>query len=292
MPTTFRDYDPPRSEHHRNWFLTINNYTEEDIKEIEEAEKEVRYAIVCKEVAPTTGTPHMHLTLVYENGRTFASMKKKFKRADIEPCKNLDKAIAYCKEDGDYREIGDRPRKKGKGSSPLTEVAAMVSAGATRREIALAHPVEFMRYHRGIEALMMVTEEQEDRRWEGPYPWPMISDWSYSWVIVGPSGINKSQFAKSHFTPGKVLVCSNIDDLKRFDPKLHEGIIFDDMDFRHYPRTSQIHLVDQDENRTIHNRFTDALIPAGTKKIFTCNEMCLNLGDAAINRRVKVLEVQ
>jgi len=278
----------------RNWFLTINNPTEEDETSMKEVEPMCSYGIIAKEVGSECGTRHYHLVLVFHNAMRFSTMKELFPRANIQKVRSMGHAIKYCEKDGDYAEFGKRPRCKGvKEASPLAEVAKLVQAGANKRKIAQLYPVEMIRYHRGIEVLISLQEEDlEDRRWNGPYKWPMIEDWSYSWIVIGPSGINKSQFAKAHFEPGKVLVCSNIDDLKRYNKDVHEGIIFDDMDFLHYPRTSQIHLVDQDENRTIHNRFVDAMIPAGTKKIFTCNEMCVAIDDPAIKRRVQVLRLE
>lgn len=113
-----------------------------------------------------------------------------------------------------------------------------------------------------------------------------------SLILWGESGIGKTQFAKA-LLPG-ALLASHIDDLRSFDPGTHNGIIFDDMDFAHTPRTSQIHLVDFDEDRSIHCRYDVAFIPAGTQKIFTTNEAggrIVDLRDAAIKRRVRVVEL-
>lgn len=279
---------------HRNWFLTINNPTKEDETSMKEVEPMCSYGIIAKEVGSERGTEHYHLVLVFHNAVRFSTMKELFPRANIQKVRSMGHAIKYCEKDEDFAEFGKRPRCKGvKDASPLAEVAKLVQAGANKRKIAQLYPVEMIRYHRGIDVLISLQDDGlDDRRWMGPYRWPYIEDWSFSWVIMGPSGINKSQFAKAHFEPKRVLVCSNIDDLKRFNPEAHDGIIFDDMDFRHYPVTSQIHLVDQDENRTIHNRFVDAVIPAGTKKIFTCNYMCLAAEDPAIKRRIRVLELE
>lgn len=88
---------------------------------------------------------------------------------------------------------------------------------------------------------------------------------------------------------------SHIDDLLKFDPKKHEGIIFDDMDFKHVPRTAQIHLVDTDFERSIHCRYACARIPAKTKKIFTTNEFnggIFLINDPAIARRIKAIELK
>lgn len=84
------------------------------------------------------------------------------------------------------------------------------------------------------------------------------------------------------------LFCSHAEDLKLYDPKVHNGLIFDDMNFQHWPRESQIHLVDYEHTRSIHCRYANARILAQTSKIFTTNLkswMMLNTADEAIRRR-------
>lgn len=120
------------------------------------------------------------------------------------------------------------------------------------------------------------------------FPWNLeLSD--SSMIIWGDAGIGKTEYAK--FLLGESLMVSHIDDLANFNPEFHNGIIFDDMDFKHFPRTSQIHLLDWDNDRSIHIRYQTAFIPKNTKKIFTTNEFngsIFNLEDGAIRRRVRI----
>ena len=135
---------------------------------------------------------------------------------------------------------------------------------------------------------MKVISPKEPKKYEGPWKWPMIENIE-STIIMGPSNIGKTQFAKAHFK--KPLLVSHADQLRSFADGDYDGIIFDDMDFNHLPRTSQIHLVDFDEDRHIHARYNASYIPAGTRKIFTCNVSPLNIRDAAIKRRVNLIEL-
>lgn len=41
------------------WTFTLNNWTEEDYALLAEFASETRYAIIGKEIAPGTGTPHL-----------------------------------------------------------------------------------------------------------------------------------------------------------------------------------------------------------------------------------------
>lgn len=106
-----------------------------------------------------------------------------------------------------------------------------------------------------------------------------------STLVTGPSGTGKSTWAK-RIAPKPALWCTHLDDLKCLN-KEHKSIIFDDMEFKHLPRTTQIYIVDQDDIRTIHCRNTNATIPANIPKIFTANNYPF-IDDDAIRRRLEV----
>lgn len=126
---------------------------------------------------------------------------------------------------------------------------------------------------------------------------PLISDWTTSWLIHGAAGTGKTQFALSHFL--NPLMVSHIDDLHDFDPEEHDGIIFDDMSFKHMPGDAIIHLLDIDHDRSIHCRFFNAEIPAHTKKIFVHNDYDIFTPakeitfdqQAGIQRRLKTIHI-
>lgn len=114
-------------------------------------------------------------------------------------------------------------------------------------------------------------------------------DWQHSAVVMGNPGCGKTNWAKAHFKAP--LVVSHNDDLKGFDPNRFDGIVFDDLDFKHMPRQAQIYLTDWCEARSVHCRNFNGRIPARTRKIFTCNWDCYPfIDDGAINRRVVRIE--
>lgn len=110
-------------------------------------------------------------------------------------------------------------------------------------------------------------------------------------TVVGPAGCGKTTWAKL-YAPRPSLFVSHIDQLRLFKPGFHKSIIFDDMNVSHWPRESQIHLLDFENSRAIHLRHVVATIPAGIFKIFTSNHQNWNLQDAAIRRRMYVLNVR
>lgn len=91
----------------------------------------------------------------------------------------------------------------------------------------------------------------------------------YSIFLWGQPGTGKTSYALAHFQ--KPLLVSHIDDLKRIT-KETDGIVFDDLSFKHYPRTTCIHLLDMEHTRSIHIRYGTAELRAGLPRIFTSNE--------------------
>lgn len=87
-------------------------------------------------------------------------------------------------------------------------------------------------------------------------------------LLYGPSNTGKTQFALAHFN--NPLFCTHIDKLKELSPD-HDGIVFDDMSFKHWPPEAIIHLLDKECDRQINVRYGTVDIPANTIKIFTHN---------------------
>lgn len=120
-------------------------------------------------------------------------------------------------------------------------------------------------------------------------------DWTWnkskSLILWGDSNSGKTSYAKALIGKNYLFI-RHIDGLKSFEPGVHEGIIFDDMSFAHWPRESQIHIVDMDDESQINVKHGHVVIPAGTLKIFTCNKgpwSIFDMEDIAINRRVQMV---
>lgn len=106
-------------------------------------------------------------------------------------------------------------------------------------------------------------------------------------VIVGPTGCGKTVISLRKMQH-PILFCSHIDQLKNFSRNLHRSILFDDMDFSHWPVTAQIHLADRFLPRAINRRYGTTLIPPGIQVSVTCNQRPFTW-DPAINRRLNYL---
>lgn len=116
--------------------------------------------------------------------------------------------------------------------------------------------------------------------------WPEQGGIAKSVVLVGSAGIGKTTWAcqKAEFP---MMIITHIDTLKTVGPEV-KTLIFDDMDFRHWPRTAQIQLVDRQAERSIHVRYGTATIARGVRVIFLSNEYPF-ARDSAIDRRTTIL---
>lgn len=109
----------------RNYCFTINNYTKDEINELEKKElKEIKYIIVGGEEA-TTGTPHLQGFIQWVNAKTLkATIKKLPKRSHVEICKGTPyENYKYCTKEGNVLlEKGDRPERVGQGKRKDLEI--------------------------------------------------------------------------------------------------------------------------------------------------------------------------
>ena len=270
---------------HRTWKFIVNNYSNKDVEQFKMLD--TKLTVFGEEVGEKTNTPHLQGHIIFKRTYRLSALKKINERAHWEPAK--------C-EDFNYETKGDnifmKDNRKQGHRTDLDDVADAIKQGQSIKEIASNHTSSFIKYHKGIERTheILVTEVEgaeyditscEDHLGVGKL------DGIKSAIILGKSGCGKTQFALAHFK--RPLMVRHIDDLKKFNSE-YDGIVFDDMDFRHMPRTSQIHLVDWDNNSSIHCRYANAKIPKHTKKIFTCNIYPFD-DDPAIARRVSVTEV-
>jgi len=105
-------------------------------------------------------------------------------------------------------------------------------------------------------------------------------DRSFSWTLNlpldfrclflwGTSGTGKTRRGIACFE--SPLVISHLEDLKRYRPDRHDGLLFDDLSFANLEPGTLIHLTDWELPRTINVKHGSVTIPAHTRKVFTFN---------------------
>lgn len=90
----------------RSWCFTLNNWTDADTEFLSTVP--ASYVVYGKEIAPTTGTPHLQGYLQLKEAKTLQAMKTMMgQRYHLEMRQGTTKqAIDYCKKDGDWTEHG------------------------------------------------------------------------------------------------------------------------------------------------------------------------------------------
>lgn len=97
----------------RGWCFTLPNYDDNSISQICETNI-YDYLIIGKEIAPTTGTPHLQGFIYCKNKISFNALKPALGNAHIEQARgSIDDNIRYCSKEGDSREWGIRPAGQG-----------------------------------------------------------------------------------------------------------------------------------------------------------------------------------
>lgn len=275
--------------------LVLNNPTEEDKEQwikILTNEEIVKRAVVGLEYGEEKKTPHFQGRVTFNTNKRVGAIKKLLGSSRIHV------EITRAKNDWSYLYKGDVFIDQNFGAqgtrNDLNAVAEAVRDGASLTEIADRFPVQFIKFNSGIKKLIDELGRNQDVTAKyGPddFNIPQLDTEIHKcWVVTGPSGVGKTQWALSHFT--KPLFVRHMDDLQQLRPT-NDGIVFDDMSFTHLPRTAQIHLLDSEVGSSIHTRYITAWIPAGMARIFTTNEpggRIFNLDDPAIARRIRISE--
>lgn len=236
------------------------------------------------------GTRHIQGEVAFGAPKRLAAVKKVHARAHWEPKKSAD--WTYAIKDDSEVIVNVNNTKPGKRTD-LDAFQEDCKDLVKNSELMDRHFRVFMKYRQAFgaardhyRARKKLREKftADDFKEDGP---SMELLQSRAIVVMGPTGIGKTQWTKTWFK--NPLMIRHMDGLKDLQPGEHDGIIFDDMDFQHMPRTAQIHLVDMEEDSQIHIRYQVAEIPAAMPRVFTCNNYPFST-DPAIERRVKVIE--
>lgn len=234
----------------RNWFLTLNNYTQEELDKLcqDLKDDDVVYYIMAKEVGES-GTPHIQGEVRFKNPRQLSGMKKFSSRAHWEKTISPDDANKYCKKDGDYVEYGTPP-KQGKRTD-LDEVRDAIREGANMRDIILES--ENFQQIKMAEKLMPYL--QPKRNWKPRVRW-----------FHGPSGTGKTRKAVELFKDKDYYKISGA-NLKWWQGYYgQEYVIIDELRQRHIDYGKLLSLLD---------RYEETVDVKGTSSQFLAREIII-----------------
>lgn len=202
----------------RSWCVTLNNYTEEEYKDL--CTLECRYLVVGKEVGDE-GTPHLQAYIVFPNGKSLKSVKKLIPRAHLEPAKGDSRHNRdYCTKDGNFEEFGERPlapSEKGEANKRRWEDAFKAATEGRFDDI----PYDIrMKYYSTVKRIYKDSQNHLDSL-DG-----VCGVWLY-----GPPGTGKSHTARVEF-PNAYIKSQN-KWFDGYDPSYHDTVLLDDLDSFH-----------------------------------------------------------
>lgn len=168
----------------RSFVFTLNNYNGADVESL--SNFSCRYIIFGREIGES-GTPHLQGYVVFDNPRSFNSIKSLLPRAHIEIAKgDADSNYEYCSKQGDFVERGQRPlSQKKKGECEINrwkrarELAAAGDLSSIDDEL-------YIKYQRTFERIKDQSK---------PKPSTLDPSTRHIW-IYGPSGVGKSRLAR------------------------------------------------------------------------------------------------
>lgn len=174
--------------------FTYNNYTDETVGKLRAwIEENCKYGCFQKEVAPTTGTRHLQGYINLKKQARMTTIQKKLVVLGIQlalinangtPAQNR----AYCSKEGgeEFWETGNI-NIVGQGvRTDLKDACGKIKNKRPLSEVASDHPEVYVKYHRGLSALVNILDDSPKER-----EMDVV-------VLYGDAGTGKSTKARSY----------------------------------------------------------------------------------------------
>lgn len=219
-----------------------------------------------------SGHPHFHVYCTYSKKRHFRDCRfadivkndKNYHPHDGGRVRDDSAVAKYCTKDGNYVtnyfQIKEDHYKKAFEFNTVEEAMSYMQEKRPRDVALYGHNLE-----RNFQKRLKKNGFEHKYTLENFKKEPLTLEKSE--VLIGPPGCGKTKFALAHFK--NPLMVNHVDKLKQLG-RQHDGIIFDDMSFAHWPSNSVIAIVDNEDEKDINVKHGVVTVPP-MKKIFTSN---------------------
>lgn len=180
------------SRRSRKWCFTLNNYEQKDLDNCSHLVPDhAKYLVYGKEVAPSTGTPHLQGFIYLNQAMSMKSVKKLFTSQTIHleiARGSFSDNITYCTKDGDFMEFGQRPLDPAQKGEKEKERWKKARLSAVSGEFENVDDELYIRYVKNLEWIHKASLIQQS--FEGTGDLDQRNLWLY-----GPTGSGKSYTA-------------------------------------------------------------------------------------------------
>lgn len=193
----------------RAYVFTWNNYPEDSDECLTSLNYE--YMVYGREVAPSTGTPHIQGYVYLRNANTMKAIEKRCRGIHLaKALGSADSNFNYCSKEGNYIELGKKPIGQGKRSD-IASTIEMVKEGARMKDIVLQ-----------ASNLQCITVAEKSFKYlEQERKWKPYVEWYY-----GETGTGKTKTAYEELDEPYTAMSTG----RWFEGyDAHENVVIDDM---------------------------------------------------------------
>lgn len=146
-------------QQNQNWCFTVPNYTDVELLHLSllAEDPSVSYLVVGREVAPTTGTPHLQGFIRFNSRLRFTSVRALLPQCHLTSARGTpEQNRHYCVKDGDFDEWGTCPVSQAGRRTDFelyVEWLRGLDAEPSDRDIIDQFPSLFGRYSRSLRAM-------------------------------------------------------------------------------------------------------------------------------------------
>lgn len=213
----------------KSWCFTINNYTDEQVLHLRLlAEYQgLSYLVIGREVAPTTGTPHIQGYVVFNERLSLASVRELLPQCHLVRARGTAKQnFEYCSKDGDFEEYGTLPTASGNRCQfeRFRDWCTELGREPTDRELIDQFPGLYGRYARSLRNIAQeicprpVLRDGELRPWQADLFTRLegqADDRTVEFIVDREGGFGKSWFCGYLFS--RFVDCQLLGPGKRDD---------------------------------------------------------------------------